>query len=296
MFHLDTVWPLGTLASMPWGEEGDILRGPGVYDMKASAAIALAALRGMRANNVRPVRPVRLLFTSDEEIGSAAARPVLEAEARKAALVLCMEPAWSTGALKTARKGVGEYYVTAYGKASHAGSDHKAGINAIEELAHQVIAIQKLTDYARGVTFNVGTITGGTASNIVPDKATLEVDFRIEHLADAEWVGQQMASLRPVLSGARLDVRGGLNRPPMERTPQIVEVFQKAQAIAAQLGIDLQEVATGGGSDANFTAALAPTLDGLGAIGDGAHAPEEHILASSLPQRAALLTAILTQW
>jgi glutamate carboxypeptidase len=297
LFHMDTVWPLGTLATMPWSEEGDILRGPGVQDMKAGSAIVLAVLRAMRETGTRPARPIRLLFTSDEETGSLTSRALIEAEARKAALVLCLEPALPDGSLKTARKGVGEFVVTAHGRAAHAGADHGKGVNAIEDLAHQVIAIQRLTDYKRGITFNVGTITGGTADNVVPDRASMQIDIRVEHLADAEVVAQQLAALKPALAGTRLEVSGGLNRPPMERTPLIAATFERARFIAAGIGIKLSEGATGGGSDANFTAALdVPTLDGLGAVGNGGHSPDEYVLASSLPQRAALLMALLTQW
>ncbi len=297
LFHLDTVWPVGTLQTMPWSEAEGKLRGPGVFDMKASAAIALATLQALKQTHTRPARPVRLLFTSDEEIGSAASRALIEAEARKSALVLCMEPALPNGALKTARKGVGDYTLVAYGKAAHAGADHSKGINAIEELAHHIIAIQKLTDYAKGLTVNVGTITGGTASNVVPDKAAIKIDMRVERLADAEWLRQKLTELKPVLPGARLEISGGLNRPPMERTPAIAQAFERVKSLGAELGLELREGATGGGSDANFTAPLGvATLDGLGAIGDSAHAADEHVLISSLPQRAALLAAILTRW
>lgn len=297
LFHMDTVWPLGTLKVMPWSEDGDVLRGPGVQDMKAGVAMVLAVLRAMRETGTQPVRPLRLVFTADEETGSLISRPLIEAEARKAALVLCMEPALPDGSLKTARKGTGEFVATAYGHSAHAGADHRKGINAIEELAHQVIAVQRLTDYKRGITFNVGTIAGGTADNVVPDRASMQIDVRVEHLADADWVAQQLAALKPTLAGARLEVRGGLTRPPMERTPLIAATFEKAKSIAAGIGIQLSEGATGGGSDANFTAALGvPTLDGLGAVGGGAHSPDEYVLAPSLPQRAALLMALLTQW
>ncbi len=297
LFHLDTVWPLGTLAAMPWSETGGVLRGPGVYDMKASVAMALAVLRGLKETGASLARPVRLLFTSDEEIGSISSRALIEAEARGAALALCMEPALPNGALKTARKGVGEFVVAAFGRSAHAGADHSQGINAIEELAHHIIAIQGLTNYERGITLNVGVVTGGTASNVVPDRASIEIDMRVEQASDAEWVAQQLAALRPALEGARLQVTGGLNRPPMARTPAIARAFEKVKAIAAEMGLALTEGATGGGSDGNFTAALGvPTLDGLGAVGHGMHSPDEHVLACSLPQRAALLAAILTGW
>jgi glutamate carboxypeptidase len=296
MCHIDTVWPIGTLATLPWREEDGKLRGPGVYDMKASTAMLIMVLRYLRDTATQPARPLRMLFTTDEETGSNTSRALIESEAKKAALVLCMEPALSNGALKTFRKGTGGFTVTAYGRAAHAGADHALGINAIEEIARQITALHQMTNYEIGTTVNVGVISGGTASNVVPERAQIEVDIRVSTRAEGERMVEAIMSLRPQLSGARLEVTGGLNRPPMERTPLIVEAFKKAQTIAARLGLELIEGSTGGASDANFTSVFTPTLDGLGAVGNGGHAVDEHVIASSLPERAALLAAILTQW
>ena len=294
--HIDTVWPIGTLATMPWREEEGKLRGPGVYDMKASAAMLIMVLRYLRDTGTQPTRPVRMLFTTDEETGSATSREIIESEAKKAALVLCMEPALANGALKTFRKGTGGFTVTTYGRAAHAGADHAKGINAIEEVARQITALHRLTNYETGTTVNVGMISGGTASNVVPDRAQIEVDIRVSTRAAGERMVKTILGLQPQLPGARVQVTGGLNRPPMERTPLVVETFKKAQAIAAGLGLELMEGSTGGASDANFTSVVTPTLDGLGAVGNGGHSTDEHVTAASLPEREALLAAILTQW
>jgi glutamate carboxypeptidase len=295
--HIDTVWPLGTLEKMPWREEDGKLRGPGAYDMKASTAMLLTVLRYLRETQKQPAHPLRMLFTTDEETGSLTSRALIEAEAKNAALVLCLEPALSNGALKTFRKGTGDFIVTAFGRAAHAGADHAKGVNAIEEIARQIIALHQMTNYELGTTVNVGVISGGTVSNVVPDRAQIEVDIRVSTLAEGERMVKTILNLLPQLPGARLEVTGGLNRPPMERTSQIVAAFQKTRAIGAGLGLDLLEGSTGGASDANFTGALGvPTLDGLGAVGNGGHSVDEHVIASSLPERTALLAAILTQW
>jgi len=296
MCHIDTVWPLGTLATMPWREEDGKLRGPGVYDMKASTAMLITVLRYLRDTGTQPARPVRMLFTTDEETGSETSRALIEAEAQKAALALCMEPALSNGALKTFRKGTGGFTVTAYGRAAHAGADHAKGINAIEEIARQITALHQMTNYEVGTTVNVGVIAGGTASNVVPERAQIEVDIRVSTQAEGVRMVKTILALQPQLPGARVQVTGGLNRPPMERTPLVVETFKKAQALAAGIGLELIEGSTGGASDANFTSVFTPTLDGLGAVGNGGHATDEHVIASSLPERTALLAAILTQW
>jgi len=293
--HIDTVWPLRTLATMPWREEDGKLRGPGVYDMKASTAMLLTVLRYFRNTQTQPSHLLRMLFTTDEETGSATSRALIEAEAKNAALVLCLEPALANGALKTFRKGTGDFIVTAYGRAAHAGADHAKGVNAIEEIARQVMALHQMTNYELGTTVNVGVVSGGTVSNVVPDRAQIEVDIRVSTMAEGERMVKTILNLEPQLPGARLKVTGGLNRPPMERTPQIIAAFQKAKAIGAGLGLDLLEGSTGGASDGNFTGALGvPTLDGLGAVGNGGHAIDEHVIASSLPERTALLAAILT--
>jgi glutamate carboxypeptidase len=297
MCHIDTVWPVGTLATMPWREEDGKLRGPGAYDMKAGTAMLIVVLRFLRVTQTQPTHPLRMLFTTDEETGSDTSRALIEAEAKKAALVLCLEPALANGALKTFRKGTGDFTITAVGRAAHAGADHAKGVNAIEEVARQIVALQQMTDYQAGTTINVGVISGGTASNVVPERAQAVVDLRVTTPAEGVRIIKAIQDLQPQLPGARLEIVGGLNRPPMERTPLIVEAFQKAKAIAAATGLELLEGATGGASDGNFTAALGvPTLDGLGAVGDGGHAADEHVIATLLPERTALLAAIITQW
>jgi glutamate carboxypeptidase len=238
-----------------------------------------------------------MLFTSDEEVGSITSRDLIEREARQSCLAIVLEPALAGGQLKTFRKGVGDVTVVAYGRAAHAGGDHQKGINAIEELAYHIPALQKLTDYESGTTINVGTIRGGSASNVVPERAEMEVDFRISQMAEIDRVVGTVQGLKPVLAGARLEMSGGLNRPPMERNATMVKTFEQARQLASSIGLTLEEGSTGGGSDGNFTAALGtPTLDGMGAVGDGAHAAHEHVIINSLTDRAALLAAILTQW
>jgi glutamate carboxypeptidase len=201
------------------------------------------------------------------------------------------------GQLKTFRKGVGNFKIVAQGRAAHAGVDHAKGINAIEELAHQTLALQKLTDYSQGTTINVGLIEGGTASNVVPERAEMEIDFRVSKMSEADRIISAISQLKPVLTGARLEISGGLNRPPMERTPTMIATFEQVRRSGASLGLNLEEGSTGGGSDGNFTAALGiPTLDGIGALGDGAHAAHEHIVIRSLVDRTALLVTLWTQW
>jgi len=295
--HLDTVWPKGTLAAMPLREEEGKLFGPGVYDMKAGTAILLTALKVLQDAGLSPRHPVRMLFTTDEEVGSVTSRALIEAEAQRSCLTVVLEPALANGQIKTFRKGVGDFIVVAHGHAAHAGGDHQKGINAIEELAYHIPALQELTDYESGTTINVGTIKGGSASNVVPERAEMEVDFRISQMAEIDRVVAAVQGLKPVLAGARLDISGGLNRPPMERNATMVRTFEQARRLAAGIGLTLEEGSTGGGSDGNFTAALGtPTLDGMGAVGDGAHATHEHVIIASLAERAALLVAILTQW
>jgi glutamate carboxypeptidase len=295
--HLDTVWPKGTLAGMPLREEGGKLFGPGVYDMKAGTAILLTTLTVLKEMGLSPRHSLRMLFTSDEEVGSVTSRSVIETEAQRSCLVVVLEPALAGGQVKTFRKGVGDFTVVAYGRAAHAGGDHQKGINAIEELAYHIPALQKLTNYESGTTVNVGTIKGGSASNVVPERAEMEVDFRISQMAEIDRVVTAVQGLAPVLSGARLEINGGLNRPPMEHDAVMVKTFEQARRLAGSIGLTLEEGSTGGGSDGNFTAALGtPTLDGMGAVGDGAHAAHEHVIINSLADRAALLATILTQW
>lgn len=295
--HMDTVHPAGTLAQRPVRIEGDRFYGPGSYDMKASHVIALFALQSLIELGELPKREIRLIFTSDEEIGSDTSRALIEDLARDAALSLVMEPALPDGRLKSARKGTGTYKVVARGKAAHAGGAHKEGINAITELAHQALKLQSLTDYERGVTFSVGAIRGGGVTNVVPDYAELYVDTRVTSSEDARWVRAALYSLQPVLAGATLVVDGEPDRPPMPCDAGRLETFAQIQAIAQQIDLQIGHGPSGGGSDASFTAALGvPTMDGLGAEGDGAHAVHEHILLHSLPERAALSAAIIRAW
>ena len=295
--HMDTVYELGTLARQPCRQVDGRLMGPGTMDMKGSIAMLLTALGALRDEGAWLARPISCLFTSDEETGSDTSRELIEALASRAELVLCLEPCLPDGSLKTWRKGVGDFEVTVHGKAAHAGADHERGRNAIEELAHQIIAIQKLTDYDLGTTLNVGVAAGGSRSNVVPELARAHVDLRVMNVAEGERITEWLQHLKPVLAGTSVEVTGGLNRPPMPRNARMAETFGRARAIAAGLGIVVGEGGTGGGSDANFVAPLGvPVLDGLGALGNGAHSEREHVILASLPERTALLAALLTEW
>ena len=295
--HLDTVWPVGTLAERPWRVEGGRAFGPGCLDDKSSAVVVLAALAGLGELGLAPRYPVTVLFNSDEEVGSRTSRALIEAEARRARVVLCVEPAPSDGSLKVWRKGTLRYVVTALGKAAHSGADHEKGINAVEELAHQTLRLQGMTDYGVGTTVNVGWVQGGTRTNVVPERARARVDVRVRTTAEGRRMVEAIEGLRPVLPGARLVVEGGMSRPPMEDSPVTREPFRRAQEIAAGLGLRVTADGSGGASDGNFTACLGvPTLDGLGAVGDGAHSPEEYVVVSSLAERAALMAALLSRW
>jgi glutamate carboxypeptidase len=292
--HHDTVHPLGSLARNPPRVEAGRLYGPGGYDMKAGLLMAGAALRALQEVGQPLARPVILISTADEEIHSHDSRALIEETARDAAAVLVLEPAAKDGALKTARKGVGLFTVTARGRAAHSGVDHPAGVSAIREIAQQVLALEALTDYARGVTVNVGLLRGGTAVNTVPAEATARVDLRVATLGDAERMNARIHALRPVTPGATLEVEGEIERPPMERLPGTVRLFALARRLGAEIGLDLHETATGGASDGNFTAALGiPTLDGLGACGDGAHTDHEYVRIADLAPRAAVLAGLL---
>jgi glutamate carboxypeptidase len=293
--HMDTVFPLGTLAKIPFLEtEGKIL-GPGTLDMKAGIVIALAAIEEAQSSGLH--RPVTLLCTSDEEIGSHTSRAHIERLAKESALVLVLEGGLVDGALKTWRKGVGEFWVKTKGRAAHSGGDHEKGRNAIEEMAHQVIAIQKLTDYAKQTTLNVGVIRGGTVSNVVPEEAAIQVDVRVMQPGEWERLEVEMSKLKPVLDGTSVEITGGLNRPPMPFDETMKAAFERARSIAAQIGMELKAGGTGGASDANFVAPLGiPVLDGLGAIGEGYHSEREYIFADSLETRTRLVAALLREW
>ena len=293
--HIDTVWDIGTIKKMPVREHGGRLYGPGVYDMKAGVAHMVFAIDTLRKVLGTLPRPVTVLLVTDEEVKSASSRAVLTKLAKQSAAVFVLEPsAGEKGAVKTARKGVGEYKVRVTGVASHAGLDPTAGHSAIIELARQIERIAAFTDLKRGITVNPGIIRGGTRTNVVAAEAEVEVDARIARLPDAKRLDRAFHSLRPIDKVCRLEVSGGINRPPLERTPKVVALFRKAQTAARELGFEVDEASVGGGSDGNFTAALGiPTLDGLGAVGEGAHAINEHIVISELPRRTALLARLI---
>lgn len=293
--HYDTVYPVGTLAIMPCRVDGNKLRGPGVLDMKSGIALMLYSLAALREWHGELPRPVKVFLVSDEEVGSDTSRAITESLARESSAVLVLEPAaGSEGAVKTARKGVGDYQIKVTGRASHAGLDFEKGVNAIVELARQIEKVTGFTDLKKGLTVNVGIVSGGSRTNVVPADATAQVDVRIARIRDAAGIDKKMRGLRPFNRKCRLEVAGGINRPPMERTPGVAALYAKAAAIARDLGWKLGEAAVGGGSDGNFTAGLGiPTLDGLGGVGDGAHASHEYILISELPRRAALIAGLI---
>lgn len=293
--HYDTVYPLGTLRSMPCQIAGDTLTGPGVLDMKTGIALMLHAIAALQDWHKGLPRPVTVLLVSDEEVGSDSSRQITESLAKKSAAVLVLEPSYGLeGAVKTARKGVGEYLVKVTGKASHAGLDFQKGVNAIVELAKQVERISSFTDLKKGLTVNVGIIAGGSRTNVVPAEATAQVDVRIARLKDAGGIDKKIRNIRPFNRKCKLEISGGINRPPMERTDGVAALYGTAVGIARDLGWKLGEAAVGGGSDGNFTAGLGiPTLDGLGGVGDGAHAIHEHILIPELPRRAALIAGLI---
>lgn len=300
--HLDTVWPLGTLERKPFiagtAENPDRATGPGIFDMKAGIALLIESLRTISwadgTGGTPTRRPVRLLLTCDEEIGSPTSRQLVEEEAKRSVAALVLEPPLTGGILKTGRKGIAAFTVRAIGRAAHAGLDPREGINAVVELAHQIIDLAGLNDFERGVTVNTGLVTGGTGLNVVPAEAVARVDLRFQEPADGELAVSRILSLKPYLPGAKLEVSGGINRPAMPRSERNLALFAQARQLAQEIGMDLQERAVGGGSDGNFTAALGvPTLDGLGVDGGGAHAEDEHILISDIPRRSAILTRLL---
>jgi len=296
--HMDTVFPIGTIQKFPYREVDGKIHGPGTLDMKSGIVIALSALSSHLSSGAVDSRPVWALFTSDEEIGSRSSRKYIESLARESEVVFILEGGLVDGSLKMWRKGVGEFRVKVKGRAAHAGGDHQAGRNAIEEMAHQVLAIQKLTDYEKQTTLNVGVIHGGTVSNVVPDEASIEVDVRVMLSGEWERIAVEMKKLKPVLEGTSIKIAGGLNRPPMPYGEGNQAAFKKASQIAKdKLGIELKAGGTGGASDGNFVAPLGiPVLDGMGAIGEGYHSDREYIFADSLEDRAKLLAALLRNW
>lgn len=292
--HFDTVYPLGTLPNMPFRIEDGRLHGPGVLDMKAGIALMLAAIEALQSWHQQLPRPVTVFLVSDEEVGSYSSRRITEDLARKSAAVLVLEPAAGRGAVKTARKGVGEYTLNVKGIASHAGLDPGKGHSAICELARQIGVVSKLNDLKSGISVNPGVIRGGTRTNVVAAEAVAEIDVRIKSAKQAAGLDRKLRSLKPFDKHCRLSIDGGINRLPMERNAGVVALYRKAQAVAKQIDWKLEEAAVGGGSDGNFTAGIGiPTLDGLGAVGDGAHAVHEHIIISELPRRALLLAGLI---
>lgn len=292
--HFDTVYPLGTLSSMPCRQTGDRLHGPGVLDMKSGVALMMYAIEALKSWHGGLPRPVTVFLVSDEEVGSYSSRKITEKLARESAAVLVLEPAGPRGAVKTARKGVGEYFLTAQGIASHAGLDPGKGHSAILELAHQITKIWKWNDLQRGLSINPGVIRGGTRTNVIAAEAVIEIDVRIKRAQQAAAIDRRFRALKPVDKHCKLAIRGGINRLPMERNAGVIALYKKARALAAHINWKLEEAAVGGGSDGNFTAGIGiPTLDGMGALGDGAHAIHEHIIISELPRRALLLAGMI---
>ena len=292
--HLDTVHPIGTLAGpLPFRIEGERAYGPGIADMKGGAYLVLAALRQLAREGLATALPVRHLLVSDEEMGSPTSRPWIEREAQRAKFVLVTEHARSGGKVVTARKGVGRFVVRAHGRPAHAGVEHPLGRSAIREIARQIVDIEAMTDYARELTVNAGVVRGGTRSNVVAEHAEVEVDVRVPNAAIGDEIVSRMRALKPYDPDVTLTIEGSLNRPGYEKTPAIAALFEHARALAAGIGIDLQDLKTGGGSDGNFTAALVPTLDGLGVDGDGTHTLAEHLFVPALVPRMRLLMRLM---
>jgi glutamate carboxypeptidase len=286
--HMDTVWPLGTLERMPWRLDDGRAYGPGAYDMKSGIVIMLEAIRRARTS-----RALRVVVTADEEIGTPTGRGPLERAARGAAAAFVLEPCDSDGNLKTSRKGLGRFSVTVTGRSAHA-SVPASGVNAIEELAHQILRLQQASDPARGLTFSVGVVAGGTSENVVAAEAVAKVDVRVARMPDREHAQRFLASLEPVLDGTSIAIGGGWTRPPLERSAGSAALFARAREIGLDLGLELEEATSGGGSDGNLVGVLGvPVLDGLGAVGAGAHSLDEHVVVESLPIRTELLAELL---
>src|SRR6266446_9391885 len=292
--HYDTVYSTGTLGKMPFRIKDGKAYGPGTFDMKAGIVQALFALHVLQHLRVQLHKRLVFLWTSDEEIGSESSRKHFEADARRSDAVFVLEPSFGPrGLLKTARKGVGEAELIVHGRASHAGLAPQEGINAIHELARQLGRIEKWNDFRRGLTINAGIIEGGTRANVIPERARAVLDLRALRISDMRDLEVRLHDLRAIQTGARLEITGGFDRPPLEHKMS-ASLFARAQLLAKEMNLSLGECTVGGGSDGNFTAALGiPTLDGLGAVGDGAHSSREHVLINTMPTRAALLAALL---
>ncbi len=292
--HFDTVWPVGQLDRMPLTRSNGRLHGPGVFDMKAGIAIGMLATRALLETGARPSHRIVMLWTTDEEVGSGSSREAIEEEARRSAAVLVLEPSLPGGAVKTSRKGCGGYRIVVRGIAAHAGIEPQKGASAIQELAHQILRMNGFQDLSRGISVNVVQVSGGLRSNVIPDEARAVVDVRVPTAAGAAEIDRAFRALKPVDGRTTVEANGGFDRPPLERTEQIARLYEEAREVARELGQELAEGGTGGGSDGNFTAVLGvPTLDGLGAIGDGAHALHEHIDIETMPGRAALVAGLI---
>jgi len=296
--HLDTVYPIGTHAATPFRVSNGRASGPGTFDMKGGLTIALFAIDALKAAGIEPAKRFVFFWNSDEETGSKTSRRYIEREAMRSDAVLVLEPAAGRdGRVKTARKGAGSAEIVVTGRSGHAGiAPHLpgAGVNAVHELALQIARLMKMNNRRRGITVQATVVAGGTVSNVIPEHARAKIDIRHAHLADAPKIDRALRALRPILAGAQIEVSGGVNRPPMERTAGVEKLFLQAKAIMHEMGLPLDEAFVGGVSDGNFTAALGvPTLDGLGAVGDGAHSPREYVVLRSLPERAALLAGML---
>ena len=292
--HLDTVWDKGESRRRPARLENGKLFGPGAFDMRGGITLILAMVHYLSKNKSQIKRPFTILFDSDEEVGTPTARTLIESEAKNSAVTLVLEPCIPGGALKTARKGVGTFKITASGLAAHAGIDYHNGVSAIQEVAHQILQLYDLNDFDKGTTVNPGVIRGGSRSNVVADQAEIEVDIRVKTISEGKRLVQKINALQTKLKGTVIKIEGSLNRPPLERTTQVIQLFQRARKLATELGIELREGSTGGGSDGCFTADMGiPTLDGLGPDGSGAHALDEHVVVESLVPRAALLTHLV---
>lgn len=295
--HFDTVWDVGTLRGMPFREDKGRVWGPGVLDMKTGIAQILFSIEALRATRGSLPRPITVLLVTDEEVGSQSSRAITERIAKQCAAVFVLEPSFGLhGALKTARKGVGDYTVKVTGKAAHAGLDFEKGASAILELSRQLLKIEKFTDLEKGITVNPGLIRGGTRNNVIAAEASVDVDIRIARMAQAAVLERKFRALKPVDRRCKLHIEGGINRPPLERTESVAQLFELARKLGTEFGLKLKETAVGGGSDGNFTAGLGiPTLDGLGAPGEGAHALNESVLVEQIVPRTALLARLIEE-
>ena len=292
--HMDTVHPLGTLETQPFRVLTDRIEGPGTYDMKAGITIAIEALQLMKRRGNEAKRPIKFIITCDEEIGSHSGLPLIKQHSQGAHAVLVTEPCVAGGGVKSSRKGVLTYQMNVYGRAAHAGTHPQNGVSATVELAKQIEHMVGLADHSQGTTLNVGVIRGGTASNVVPAHAFAEIDVRVTNASETARIDKALLGLTAQLPGAKVEVKSTERRPPLERNEQVLELYGRVKKIAAEIGVELGEGASGGGSDGSFTASLGiPTLDGLGPDGGGAHAIDEHVLLADVPVRLALFTRIL---